>query len=129
MNDRVKIVAGLVLFVVVVTFPIWRAVGGARPAPPDLVMPASGSRCVDETGWMIANHAQLLDEWRDAVVREGRKTYTAEDSTQHTMSLTRSCLDCHGSREKFCERCHDYADVQLTCWNCHLDPSPEVQKQ
>ena len=126
MNDRLKILIGLALFVVLVTFPIWRAFGVSTPAPPDLAKPVVGSRCVEDTEWMTANHAQLLDEWRDAVVRDGRKTYAATDGSQHDMSLTKNCLRCHGSREKFCDRCHDYADVQLTCWNCHLDPSREV---
>ena len=129
MNDRVKIVIGLALFVILATFPIWHAFGVSTPAPPDLAKPRAGTTCVENAEWMTANHAQLLDQWRDAVVREGKMTYISTDGSRHEMSLTENCLRCHGTREKFCDRCHTYADVQLTCWNCHLDTSPEVQKQ
>jgi hypothetical protein len=125
MNDRVKIMAGLALFLVLATFPIWRAFGSARPDPPELAKPVRGSQCVEGTEWITANHPQLLTEWRDAVVREGRKVYTSTDGVQHEMSLSKTCLGCHENREAFCGRCHDYASVQLTCWNCHLDSRQE----
>ena len=54
------------------------------------------------------------------------------------MSLTQTCvLQCHndgdeetivdaGSTtapvERFCQQCHDYADVHLDCWDCHVGP-------
>ena len=126
MNDRVKIVVGLVLFIVLVTFPIWSTFGAARPAPPDLAKPLRGPQCVEATEWMTANHAPLLNQWRDAVVREGRVEYIAADGTRHDMYLLKTCLGCHEKRETFCGRCHDYANVQLTCWNCHLDSSREA---
>ena len=129
MNDRAKITIGLVLFVVLVTFPIWRGLGAASPPPPDLAKPTRGTRCVEGTEWMAANHQQLLDQWRDAVVRDGKVRYTSmTDGTEHEMSLQKNCLGCHGNREQFCDRCHTYADVQLTCWNCHLDSSREATK-
>ena len=126
MSDRVKIVIGLAAFVVVVTFPIWSVFGSSTPAPPELAKPVRGEQCVESTEWMAANHQQLLNQWRDAVVREGGKAYTSTDGTRHEMSLSRTCMDCHQNQETFCDRCHGYADVQLTCWNCHLDPSREV---
>ena len=128
MSDRLKVVIGLALFVILVTFPIWNAFGVSRPVPPDLAKAAGGSRCIESTGWMAANHAQLLDKWRDAVVRQGKRTYTASDGSRHDMYLTKTCLRCHDGREKFCEKCHSYADVQLTCWNCHLDTSSEGRR-
>lgn len=126
MNDRLKIIIGLALFVVLVTFPIWRAFGSAMPAPPDLAKPVRGTQCVEGTEWMKANHQQLLNQWRDTVVRQGRREYVSTDGTRHQMSLSKTCMDCHEDRQTFCNRCHNYADVQLTCWNCHLDPSSEV---
>jgi len=126
MSDRVKIVIGLVLFVVLVTFPFWSAFGSAAPGAPELAKPVRGSQCIEDTEWITANHPQLLNQWRDAVVRQGKKEYTATDGTRHEMSLSKTCMNCHEDRQTFCGRCHDYADVQLTCWNCHLDPSSEV---
>ena len=126
MNDRLKICIGLALFVVLVTFPIWRTLGAASPAPPDLEKPVRGSQCVEGAVWMAANHQQLLNQWRDAVVREGRSEYISTDGTRHEMYLLKTCLGCHENRQAFCDRCHNYASVQLTCWNCHLDSSHGV---
>ena len=125
MNDRMKIYVGLVLFVVLVTFPIWHALGAASPAPPDLAKPIRGSQCVEDTEWMAANHQQLLNHWRDAVVRDGKRMYPATNGTEYEMYLLKTCLGCHENRQVFCDRCHDYASVQLTCWNCHLDSNRE----
>ena len=38
------------------------------------------------------------------------------------MSLTRTCMRCHTSEQKFCAECHDYAGAHLTCWDCHVKP-------
>ena len=129
MTDRVKIAVGLAVFVAVMTFPIWSVFGVSTPAPPELAKPVRGEQCVESTEWMAANHQQLLNQWRDAVVREGRTEYTSTTlSTTHEMSLSKTCMGCHESVETFCDRCHSYANVQLTCWNCHLDPSREVSE-
>ena len=128
MNDRVKITGGLALFVILVTFPVWRAFGSPAPAPPDLTKAASGTQCVADPEWMNANHQQLLDQWRDAVVREGKAEFTSANGTRHEMDLSRTCLGCHGSAQAFCEQCHNYANVQLSCWSCHLDPSREAME-
>ena len=127
MSDRLKIAVGLVVFVAVVTFPVWSVFGSATPAPPELAKSIRGEQCIESTEWMAANHQQLLDQWRDAVVRDGRKQYTSTTlATTHDMSLSKTCMGCHESRETFCDRCHSYANVQVTCWNCHLEPSREV---
>ncbi|MBT4497392.1 MAG: sulfate reduction electron transfer complex DsrMKJOP subunit DsrJ [Gemmatimonadetes bacterium] len=126
MNDRIKIAVGLAIFVVLVTFPIWSAFGSAPPAPPDLAKPVKGSQCVEEAEWMSANHQQLLNQWRDTVIREGKKEYTSTDGAQYEMSLSKTCMSCHENQQTFCDRCHDYTDVHPTCWKCHLDPSREV---
>ena len=112
----------------VVTFPIWRAVGENAAPRPELAKPVQGTQCVEATEWMAANHQQLLNQWRDAVVREGRTVYTATDGKQHEMSLSKTCMSCHEDEQSFCNQCHTYADVQLTCWSCHLDPSREVSQ-
>ena len=77
-------------------------------------MPAGETACVEETSFMTANHMDLLNDWRDAVVREGRLEYTAADGRVYQMSLTETCLDCHESRDAFCTRGHDYANVTPT---------------
>jgi len=125
MSDKVKIALGLGAFVVLAAFPFWNRLFAAGDATaPELEMPENATRCVEAAQYMTANHMDLLNRWRDAVVREGETEYTSRtlpDQT-YTMSLTGTCLGCHTSREAFCTRCHDYANVEPTCWDCHLEP-------
>jgi len=124
MSDRAKIGVGLVVFVALVTFPVWRVLGaGEAAAPPELELPADAAECVEDTPYMQSLHMDLLNRWRDAVVRQGEREYTsASTGRTYLMSLTGTCLDCHSDRDTFCNRCHEYADVAPTCWDCHVDP-------
>lgn len=123
MNDKPVVIAGLVVFIVLVTFPIWYALGaGGDRARPTLELPPEGSKCVEDKQYMAANHMDLLNQWRDAVVREGEHYYTSTSGEQHVMSLTGTCIGCHSNREAFCNRCHDYVNVEPSCWDCHVDP-------
>jgi len=123
MSDKGTIIAGLVIFLALVTFPIWYALGGeGDSSPPDLEMPTDATQCVEDKDYMTANHMDLLNQWRDAVVREGRREYTSSSGEKHTMSLTGTCLNCHSNRDAFCTQCHDYANVEPGCWDCHVEP-------
>ena len=62
---------------------------------------------------------ELLDSWRDAVVRTNQRVYVATDGKKHPMSLTGTCLSCHEEPDKFCNKCHQYAGVEAFCWDCH----------
>jgi hypothetical protein len=132
MSDKVKITLGAIVFLALVAFPVWnRLFAAGDVTAPELEMPAHASRCVESREFMIANHMDLLNRWRDAVVREGRTDYTSisfPDQT-HRMSLTGTCLGCHTSRDDFCTRCHDFANVEPTCWDCHLEPNREPQPE
>ena len=123
MSDKGKIIAGLVIFLVLVTFPVWYTVAaggpGARPQPE---RPAEEPNCIEDKATMIENHMKLLRKWRNAVVREGKKDYTSSSGEKHVMSLTGTCMDCHSNKETFCDRCHNYVDVNPRCWNCHHEP-------
>lgn len=124
MRDKGKIIAGLVCFLVLVTFPMWRTLGAAgHDSPPELKLPENETRCVEDTGYMTAHHMDLLDDWRDAVVRRGKRDYTSKAfGTQYEMSLTRTCMGCHNNRKAFCLECHSFANVELRCWDCHVEP-------
>ena len=125
MRDRVLILCGLGLFLVLVTWPAWRTVASAPARPPDLMRPAASMRCVAPTEFMRASHMTLLAQWRDRVVRDGVRTYVDSDGREVKMSLTGTCIGaCHTDKTKFCDRCHDYAKVTPTCWDCHVAPSP-----
>ena len=125
MHDTGKIVGGLVIFVVLMTSPLWYNALTAAPAEvPTLDQPPNGSKeCVEPRDYMRAYHMDLLNEWRDNVVRDGKRDYasTANGRT-FDMSLTRTCLDCHSNKVEFCDRCHTYLAVDPYCWDCHVEP-------
>jgi hypothetical protein len=122
MSDKAVITSGLVVFLAVVSFPVWQPlVSAGEAAAPKLELPKDESACIEPTEYMTANHMNLLNDWRDAVVREGRKQHISTSGKKHVMSLTKTCLSCHTNRDTFCTRCHDYADVEPPCWDCHVE--------
>jgi hypothetical protein len=123
MRDRGVIIGGLTLFLVLVTFPVWynRAAGTTSRAP-ELKRPVEEKNCVAPVAYMRTSHMELLTTWRDQVVRQQVRTFTAFDGRSYTMALTQTCLKCHASKADFCDRCHDYAGVAPYCWDCHIDP-------
>ena len=124
MSDKGRIIVGLLVFLALVTFPIWYTLGasnGSGTGPPELEKPKDATRCVEDTQFMTANHMDLLNQWRDAVVREGKKEYTSSSGEKYLMSLTGTCMGCHTDRSTFCARCHDYTDVEPGCWDCHIE--------
>jgi len=64
----------------------------------------------------------LLNQWRDQVVRQGSRYMVGPRGARLEKSLTNSCLDCHSNKENFCDRCHNYMAVSPYCFNCHLTP-------
>ncbi len=125
--DRGKIIAGIAVFAILVTFPFWYG-GGQAVAPPklDLDTPAiselAEKRCVEDAAWMRENHMKLLDAWRVSAVREGKRLYTSKDGRTFEIGLTGNCLKCHSNKDRFCDRCHDYVGVKPACFNCHIVP-------
>jgi len=125
MYDTGKIVAGLAVFVVLATSPLWyNALSAAPPGAPELQKPTNGStECVEATDYMRASHMMLLDRWRDTVVRDDVRTYTSELSGKtYDKSLSGTCLDCHSDKTQFCDACHTYSVVDPYCWDCHVIP-------
>jgi hypothetical protein len=74
---------------------------------------------------MRAEHMQLLDLWRESVVRQADRVYTNPKGKQFVMSLSNTCLDCHSNKADFCDKCHNYASVRPYCWDCHIDKPKE----
>ena len=119
MFDAGKILLGLGAFAGLVTSPAWVGALRGKGAPPELQKPAGEKQCIEPTAFMRARHMELLDAWREAVVRSGDHVYVATDGKRHAMSLTGTCLRCHAEPAKFCDRCHAYAAVEAYCWDCH----------
>jgi len=122
-----KIIAGIVVFLILATVPFWYGRGKAVP-PPDLKLDTPAIErlkeklCVEPAPYMRTNHMKLLSAWRESVVREGNRSYRAADGKVYKISLTGTCLECHSNKDKFCDRCHDYAGAKPNCWSCHIIP-------
>ncbi len=123
------IITGLVIFVLAVLSPFWfNLITDTQAAPePELLGKANvkKQKCVLDKYEMRANHMSLLDGWRDSVVRDADRKYTAANGHSFDMSLStgeNSCLGCHEDKAKFCDACHNYASVSPYCWECHTNP-------
>jgi len=131
MNNRPLILAGLTLFVGLVTTPIWHGAldRNAALAAPQIQLPTQEKQCVAPASYMRTSHMQLLEHWRDEAVRDGQRQFIAFNGKSYEKSPTRTCLtECHTDRKEFCERCHDYAAVSDSdCWHCHND-SPRASR-
>jgi len=124
MYDTGKIILGLVVFLIAVTFPFWFSLANDTSGNrPQLELPEKETDCVESTEYMRAQHMDLLNRWRDQVVREEQRIYISTTGQKHTMSLTGTCLGCHASKADFCDRCHDYVGVSPYCWDCHVEPA------
>jgi hypothetical protein len=124
-----KIIAGLIIFIGLFTFPIFYNMGKASKMPePKLDTPAikelpeAERKCVESKEYMRANHMQLLDSWRDKVLREGNLMYESTSGKKYVMSLQNTCMHCHSNKKEFCDKCHTYANVKPYCWSCHIPP-------
>ncbi len=123
MYDTGKIIPGLIIFLAIFTLPLWWQMGKAAPVPkPEL--PKKEKQCVQSKEYMRASHMQLLDHWRNSVVRDADRIYVGLNGKKYTMSLTNDCLACHKDKAKFCDQCHNYLGVTPYCWDCHLAPQP-----
>lgn len=114
------VIPGLLVFVGLALLPTF--LGRGKSADVALSRPTNADECVEDARIMRARHMQLLNDWRNAVVREGRHVYTNAKGRTYVMSLTGTCLGCH-SKAEFCDRCHTAMDVSPTCWNCHIVPA------
>jgi [DsrC]-trisulfide reductase subunit J len=101
--------------------------GGRTPVPVTTI--EKGDKCVRDTDWMRRNHMTLLKHQRDETMHKG---------IRGTDGALRGCIDCHaskktgsvtGSDESFCQGCHQYAAVNLDCWECHNPKSTAAVAQ
>ena len=74
--------------------------------------PIHGEECIREASYMRFHHWELLRGTREEVVRYGIRS---------DVSLTK-CAECHTSRERFCDKCHNAASLSPDCFDCHYYP-------
>jgi hypothetical protein len=129
MYDAGKIIVGLIIFIGLFTTPIWYdLVNGESAHKPNIVLPVNEDikECVASTKYMRESHMDLLNEWRDEVVRNGNRFYTSPNGKEFEMSLSKTCTNCHSNKTEFCDQCHDYLGVTPYCWDCHVEP-PQME--
>jgi hypothetical protein len=131
--DGGKILIGLIIFVAFAAFPFYYNIGmeNKKPEPkldtPEILkMPEQDRKCVESKAFMRTEHMQLLNNWRDSVVRDGNRQYISETTAKHyNMSLQNECMRCHANKKKFCDECHNYMAVKPYCWDCHIAPKED----
>lgn len=133
--DGGKIIAGLIVFVGLAALPFFYNIGKANPKPePKLDTPAikqwekqyGKKECIEPKAYMRAEHMQILNNWRDSVVRDNKRLYVSDASKRHfNMSLQNECMQCHSNKKKFCDECHNYLAVKPFCWDCHIAPKED----
>ncbi|NIO21609.1 MAG: cytochrome C [Candidatus Aenigmarchaeota archaeon] len=124
MYDGGKIIVGLIIFIALAAFPFYTNIGKTIELPSELVaepddMHVGNIPIVN----MRSAHMDLLDTWRDEVVRGGER-FTVFDEDEYEKSIQNGCLGCHPKQE-FCDRCHSYAGVKPYCWDCHFPEEEE----
>ena len=92
-----RIIAFAALFCLAVLSPFIVNLANAAPAPEtSLDTPAINAQqtkeCVASTEYMKDNHMQLLDEWRNDVVRDGSREYESASGQVYEKSLDGTCL-------------------------------------
>jgi len=128
MYDGSKIIAGILVFLILITFPLWynALTGKAGYIPKPKIDPkilAEKKQCVEPKEFIRVKHMDLLKDWRESVVRRNIRVYVASDQKKYNISLTKTCINCHSDkREEFCNQCHNYMGVTNNCWDCHTHP-------
>jgi hypothetical protein len=126
MYDSGKIIAGLVIFVLLITFPIWyNKLGTVSAAPaqdPNLAFmapmlegyPLANGQVHPPADAMRAIHMDILQNIHAGV--------TGYDPQKDGKKPQMSCVSCHSSGQQFCDSCHNYVSVKpANCTDCHQE--------
>lgn len=137
--DGGKIFIGLLIFAGIATFPFYFNIGKANPKPDlktdtpaikEWVAKHGKKECVESKEFMRTEHMQLLNNWRDAVVREAYREYKSSSNGElFNMSLQNGCLRCHSNKKHFCDQCHNYLAVKPYCFDCHIQPTEKEENK
>ncbi len=128
MYNKKTIIPGLIIFILILTAPIWynHLNAGAVPKPE---LPPGEKQCVLPLQQIRDTHMQLLLRWRDEVIRKDEREPITVDGKVFGKGLQLACLKCHTSKEKFCDTCHEYAAVKPYCWDCHITEKQAAAKK
>ena len=132
MYDGGKIIPGLIIGLSLFLFPFFWNSGRAAKAPvPQLTEKAkAATECVAPTPYMRTWHMQLLDNWRQEVVRNGDRYYDTKPKTwemgwdRKVLEYWRNFIADTGPEYKGLKQDKVvYKSLQLTCMECHSNKS------
>lgn len=101
----------------------------AGRVPYPIIPRGQGEKCVEDTDFMRRNHMILLMQQRDDTMLKG---------IRNGRFGLKECVACHAvagpdgmpvtvtSSKHFCRSCHDYAAVNIDCFQCHAS-RPDVE--
>jgi len=123
MHYGFPIIVGLVIFIgaLCAPFVMGKAVTHEYKQP-ELKLPVGEKECIESKEFMRREHMQLLNDWRDWALRDGKRIYTNHAGKEFTISLQNTCMKCHNNKADFCDKCHTDAGVSPYCWDCHIQP-------
>ena len=126
MRDVRFIAAGIAVFVLLFTFPFLMNLGktSVQIQPPGILQDDKAMQeLADKLGVKDGDefrekHRQVLADWKQLVVRDGKRIYVTKDGREVPMSLENLA-----SQPQYCTTCHDYAGIEKpSCWTCHEEP-------
>ena len=95
MYDGKKIIPGLIIFVGLVALPLWyNLVSGKTGYVPKPEIPADKKECVEPKAYIRVNHKNLLEDWKESVVRKGVRIYTASNRRPAARSWATRPIRC-----------------------------------
>src|SRR5512143_4142814 len=101
----------ILVFAAIAAFPVYYNIGRVNAKPePKVDTPAiqewekqyGKKECVESKEFMRTEHMQLINLWRDSVVRDMNRQYiSTSNHKKFNMSLQNGCMQCHSNKKKF----------------------------
>ena len=113
--DAFLLIVPLLILVIPLGYSVFASLSAHESAGPERFLEKPDPKhenCVRDTAYMRFHHWELLRLTREEVVRYG---------VRGDLGL-KKCSECHTSRERFCDRCHEATSLHPDCWGCHYYP-------
>jgi hypothetical protein len=109
MYDTAKIMLGIFIFLAISTSPFWfnQATGQSDYMPDPVIYTKNipgQEACVMSVDFMKSSHMDLLNKWRQTVVREGNRIFVSPDGKEYRMSLSNTCKNLTAGIATFSRR-------------------------
>ncbi len=113
-NNKTIVFAAIpiLIILILIVYGVISQVVALGTEPPQVVLERPDSKydkCVKDTEYMRYHHWELLRGIREDVVRHGKRG---------ELNFNK-CKECHTSREKFCDQCHNAVNMTPDCYGCH----------